>query len=470
MHNSILQLAVRLTEKICERTEAGEIRDLDIMADEILGDCRETSAEIIRVIIRHLNESIRNDKQTRKDMGLVIKEKDRPRQLLTHLGPIRFERDYYYDKDSGTYTIPLDQMLGIAKYERVGAAVAAKLVSRAAETSYAKASDIETGGEVSRQTVHNQILKVNVPEVEPKEERRIVKELHVYADEDHAHMQKPGKEKGKQSKMIPLVTVTEGMYQECKGRNRTINPMHFSNEGFDTKELWKTTEGYIAKAYDLEHLEKVYIHGDGGQWIRNGLENITQSVHVMDGYHFKRDLRSICRILPHRNVKVTILNALEQDDSGKADRYIQGLLDEPMTEKEQKKILGFAGYLFRFWDEIRRRLTKGIPGSCTEGQVSHVLSERFSRDPLGWSEESLGKLVNVRVYLKDGGKLTKTAFRQGEERQEKYSEYADRLTEDHIKGAVDFSLFEPERPIFDGASGTQIQIHGMGMARDNLVH
>jgi hypothetical protein len=74
------------------------------------------------------------------------------------------------------------------------------------------------------------------------------------------------------------------------------------------------------------------------------------------------------------------------------------------------------------------------------------------------------------VYLKDGGKLTKEAFRQGEEVTERYSEYADRLIEEHIKGAVDFSIFETERPIFDGASGTQIRIRGIGMARDMIVH
>ena len=470
MYNSILQLAIKLIEKICERAESGEIRDLDIMAEAVLSDCKETSIHVMEELIRNVNEGFREDKETRKELGLVIKEKDRPRSLLTALGQIDFSRDYFYDKEEGHYTCILDQMLGIAKYERVSAAVSAELVSKAADRSYAKASQDVTGGAVSRQTVHNQILKVHVPEVEPKEEKRAVKELHVYADEDHAHMQKPGKEKGKQSRMIPLITVAEGVYQECKGRNRTINPMYFANEMFDTKELWKTTEGYIDKAYDLDQIEKIYIHGDGGQWIKNGLENITQSVHVMDGYHFKRDLRSICRILPHRNIKVTLMNALEGNDPGKADRYIQELLDEPITEKEQKRILGFAGYLFRFWDEIRRRLTEDIPGSCTEGQVSHVLSERFSRDPLGWSEKPLGKLVSVRVYLKDGGKLTKAAFRQGEDLQEKYSEYADRLIEEHIKGAVDFSLFDPVDPIFNGASGTQITIHGIGMARDILIH
>ena len=111
-----------------------------------------------------------------------------------------------------------------------------------------------------------------------------------------------------------------------------------------------------------------------------------------------------------------------------------------------------------------------IPGSCTEAQVSHVLSERFSRDPLGWSERPLGKLVSVRVYLKDGGKLTKEAFRQGREMPERYSEYADKLIEEHLKGATDFSMFEPELPIFDGASGTQVALRGIGMTRDTLIH
>lgn len=469
MNNSILQLAIKLTEKICERAESGEIKDLDIMAGEILKDCKETSTRMLQEIIQSMNEGFREAKQTRKELGLVIKEKDRPRSLLTALGLIRFNRDYFFDKESECYRYVLDQMLGIANYERIGAAVAADLVSQAADCSYAKTAQIVTGGAISRQTVHDQILKVNVPEVRPKEEKRAVKELHVYADEDHAHMQKPGKEKGKQSRMIPLVTVTEGMYQESKGRNRTINPMHFADEAFDTRELWKTAEGYIGKAYDLERIEKVYIHGDGGQWIRRGLEDIAQTVHVIDGYHFMRDLRSICRILPHRNIKVTLLNALRKDDHRRADQYIQELLEEPLTEKEGKRIREFAGYLFRFWEEIRRRLMEDIPGSCTEGLVSHVLSERFSRDPLGWSERSLGKLVSVRVYLKDGGKLTKEAFRQGEQ-TEKYREYADRLIEEHLKGAVDFSMFEPELPVFDGASGTQIALRGIGMTRDTLIH
>lgn len=466
MYNSILQLAIKLTEKICERTESGEIRDLDIMADEVLRDCRETSAEIISVIIRHLNESIRNDKETRKDMGLVIKEKDRPRRLLTHLGLICFERDYYYDKESETYTMPLDQILGIEKRERIGGSVKAALVAQATDSSYAKSSVIVTGGEVSRQTVHDQILKMDVPESQPYEEHKQIKQLHVYADEDHAHMQKPGKEKGKKNKSVPLVTVTEGTAPLSGGRNRTIHPMHFSDENFDTKNLWKTVGGYIARAYDTEGLEKIYIHGDGGGWIRNGLEEYPQSVHVMDGYHFFKELKRICRILPQRNTRIVILEALKKDDKRKADQFVQELLTGALTEKDAERIRAFAVYLFGEWESIRRRILDDVPGSCTEGQVSHVLSERFSRDPLGWSEEVLGKLVGARLYLKNGGTLTKEIFIEATEREERYGDYADRLIGEVMGAGLDFSLFEVEKPVFDVASGTQTAIRGLGRTHD----
>ncbi len=65
-------------------------------------------------------------------------------------------------------------------------------------------------------------------------------------------MQKEGKEKGKKSKMVPLITVAEGVEEESKGRNRTKEAVHFVDEKFSTKELWKSVEGYIGASYELD--------------------------------------------------------------------------------------------------------------------------------------------------------------------------------------------------------------------------
>ena len=463
MNLSILHLALELAKKICERADHGDIRDLDIMAEDILNDCKETSRNILQVMICHMNKEIREDKEKRKELGLVIKEKDRPRSILTALGQIKYDRDYFYDRNNGSYVMILDQMLGIKKRERVGSAVAANLVSEAADVSYAKATDIVTGGEVSRQTVHNLIRKMDTPEIEWEENKKNVKELHIYADEDHAHMQKPGKEKGKKSKIIPLVTVTEGMLRESARRNKTIHPVHFSDKEFDTKKLWKSVEGFIDKGYEMEELEKIYIHGDGGGWIKKGLETFPQTIHVMDGFHFYKELRKIGRMLPERHPRVALINALKKDDKRRVDEYAKSLLKDCSTDEEKEKVKSFTTYLLGNWEEIRRRIVQDdIPGSCTEGLVSHVLSERFSRDPLGWSEEALGKLVMARIYLKNGGKLKKSHFQGQKADDEKYSDYADMFIEEHLQGAIDYSMFEPEHPTFNRASGTQIWISNLG--------
>lgn len=229
-------------------------------------------------------------------------------------------------------------------------------------------------------------------------------------------------------------------------------------------------EGYIDKSYESGEIEKIYIHGDGARWIRSGPDNFAQTIHVMDGFHFYKELRKISRMLPKRNVRTALTNALKHDNRKRADEYIQELLKEPVTEKQADKIRKFAVYLLGNWQEIRTRLTEdSIPGSCTEGQVSHVLSERFSRNPMGWSEAALGKLVMARIYRKNGGEITKEHFRKDGEVRERYSEYADRLIEENIRGAVDFSIFEPVMPVFDGASGTQIAVSRLGKLRNTLL-
>ena len=214
MYNSILQLATELAERIWERAKNGEITDIDAMAAAVSDDCRKASAEMMREIIRYMNEEMRKDKNTRKEMGLVIKEKDRPRQLFTELGMLDFVRDYYYDKKHDRHTSVLDNILGIGRYERIGGTVAARLITEATDVSYGKSADLVTGGAVSRQEVHDLLVRMDVPEYHTEQGRKTVEELHIYADEDHVSMQKPNKERGKKNRIVPLVTVTEGTVKE----------------------------------------------------------------------------------------------------------------------------------------------------------------------------------------------------------------------------------------------------------------
>ena len=471
MNNIIQQISEKLTKKILEKAYSGGICDIDLLSSSVLEDCKSAARDILEAIVSDLNIKIREDKPSRKARGLILKEKNRERSLLTELGRLDLPRDYYYDKKEEKYDYLLDRVIGLQGYERISAGVRAKLVSMATEVSYAKSAETVTGGQLSRQCVRECILKLGAIEKRPQpyEPKRKVKELHLFADEDHVHMQREGRAKGKKSRMVPLVTVTEGVEEESKGRNRTINAMHFVDENFDTKALWKSVEGYIGASYDIESIERIYIHADGGKWITNGLASFSNVTRVMDGFHLEKRLKEVSRKFPGSNLRQRIKAAMEKGDRKKLDMLMQEMYARSQDKKQIEYTTKLGGYLTENFEEIRNRLKSDTVGSCTEGQVSHILSTRFSRNPMGWSEEGLGKLSKQRVYIKNKGKIEASDFKKKEKSGgDSYREYADRIIEEACRGAKDFSIFEKQGPIFDGASGTQMAIRHMGMNRNIL--
>ena len=471
MDNIIQQISEKLTKKILEKAYSGGICDIDLLSSSVLEDCKSAARDILEAIVSDLNIKIREDKPSRKARGLILKEKNRERSLLTELGRLDLPRDYYYDKKEEKYDYLLDRVIGLQGYERISAGVRAKLVSMATEVSYAKSAETVTGDQVSRQCVRECILKLGAIEKRPQpyEPKRKVKELHLFADEDHVHMQREGRAKGKKSRMVPLVTVTEGVEEESKGRNRTINAMHFVDENFDTKALWKSVEGYIGASYDIESIERIYIHADGGKWITNGLASFSNVTRVMDGFHLEKRLKEVSRKFPGSNLRQRIKAAMEKGDRKKLDMLMQEMYARSQDKKQIEFTTKLGGYLTENFEEIRNRLKSDTVGSCTEGQVSHILSTRFSRNPMGWSEEGLGKLSKQRVYIKNKGKIEASDFKKKEKSGgDSYREYADRIIEEACRGAKDFSIFEKQEPIFDGASGTQMAIRHMGMNRNIL--
>ena len=463
MYNSILQYLEELAKRIENKTTFENLKDIDRLAADLESDCKDVARRMLKDIITELNRAIRDDKASRKEAGLYMQERDRGRRLFTALGEIEFQRDYY--KSESGYIYPLDGFLGIEPRMRIGSEVRARLASHAADMSYAKSTDEVTGGSISRQSVHTLIRKMPVLEIPIPEEKRKTKELHIYADEDHVHMQKPDKEKGKCSRIVPLVTLTEGTKAVSARRRETINPIHFVDEDFNTKRLWESVDGYIQSAYDTDMIETICIHGDGGGWIRNGLESYPQTIHVIDQWHFEKALKSISTKYPGRNLRIRIHNAAEQDDMIKACEILDSIIKDEKDEKKVKTVKEFRTYLMNNWRGVVDRLNGNYPGSCTEGQVSHVLSERFSRDPLGWSEKNLGKLTKLRAYILNGGEIHSEDVK-GISKASRTS-YADRM-ESMFKeklSSPDFSMFEPEPLIMDVSSGTQYEIRGLGACR-----
>lgn len=449
---------------------AYSITDLDATASELKRDSERLSREILQVLIETMNAALREDKKTRKDLGLTLKEKDRPRCIFTELGEIKFNRDYYLNNKTGEFETPLDQMISIEQRARIGGAISAKLSTKATVESYERSTQDVTGGMVSRQTVRNHILKAPELEKEPRSpEKKKAKILDVYADEDHVHLQKPGKEKGKKSKVVPLVTVTEGKIKVGTNRYATVNAMHFVDEKQDTDSLWASVEGYVMKTYDMDYLKEIRIHGDGAKWINKGFENFPNVVRILDGFHLQEHLKGLSRKFPKLHVQSRINDALATNDRDKAEAILSSLVKQCKDEKAFEAIQKEQTYLFSNWEAAVNRFREEISGSCTEGLISHVLSERFSRNPMGWSEEGVGKLSKLRVFCKNGGKIKAEHFKTSYSRSESYKEYAGRYVAEFVS-KCDFSWINDLRDsyVFDTASGTQQAIKKIGRCRSDI--
>ena len=219
----------------------------------------------------------------------------------------------------------------------------------------------------------------------------------------------------------------------------------------------------------MDYLKEIRLHGDGAKWINKGLENFPNVVRVLDGFHLQEYLKSLSRKFPKQHVQSRINEALSENNRDKVEATLSSLVGLCKDKKDFEKVQEVQTYLFSNWEAAVNRFKEEICGSCTEGLISHVLSERFSRNPMGWSEEGVGKLSKLRVFCKNGGKIEAKHFKSTYSESESYREYACRCVADFVK-SCDFSWINELRDhyTFDTASGTQQAIKKIGRCRSDI--
>ena len=415
METIIQQICINMVEKVLKTLKESKNLSLDIITPQIREESNNTCLSIVEEYIKYVNLEMRNQKKDRKSKGLVIKEKDVDRKVITCLGELEYSRDIYFNKIENVYVKPIDSIFGIEPYERICKNVKADLVDKAIDNSYEKSKNLVGVPNISRQSVRNAILKSNLDADKSRvvAEKKLLKELHIYADEDHVHLQKPNKIKGRACQIVPLVTITEGTENVSKSRRRTINPYHIVDSSFDTSSLWKKVDEYIVGNYEVDEIKKI-----------------------------ERLIESNCK--------------------DEAIMYMSELCSDIEDERVQNRCCNTCNYIINNWEGIVNRYTLDIPGSCTEGQVSHVLSERFSRNPMGWSKEILGKLSVLRVHKKNGNKIDSSIYSNTGNEQ-----YRDCVNKTNEK--LNWSIFDKEKFIFDDSSATRILIKGIGCNRSNIL-
>ena len=475
MESIIQQILANAATDFLNYFETYGMGALDKMADDLKLISDGLAARMLGAFIDAADKSICDAKKERKEDGIKVHEHGVPRTLFTSLGFFTYNRTYFDTLAGRAYL--LDDILAVDPYERVDAGVGARLVNAAATHSYARSAAIAAGGNVSRQSAWNKAMTTGEVAYLPKRADYIPEAIHIFADEDHVALQDGG------GTIVSLVTVCAGKRHVFKGRNELVDPFHVQGYGMDKETLWGYVYALCAEKFDMDRVGAVYVYGDGASWIKGSLDMFPNAIYVLDVFHFKKRMRSLLSGEVGAQFTLAAHAAVARGDKAAFKSTAQALLATVLKtlpegrtrEKKAENINDNIGYILNNWDAIQNAKLPGAIGSCTEALVSHVLSDRLSRSPMGWSKKGLSKMAMIRVFALNGGEVMPAdtlAWKHCDrrlrvaDRIEKYDNIV-RLQQDKVfKDVKNWRWFEVDSKISGKTTGTKTALDALGKLRN----
>ena len=465
----IQQIVATLIDNVLKSLENDGLSNIGKTINSLLPIVSKSVLEIIIAVMKEMDDSLcAGAKALRKEDGISIKERHVSRTILTELGELTYQRTYFKLKD-GTFDYLLDRIIGVEEFERMSKEFVATLLNAISTNSYQKAIDL-TKQTVSRQTVHNRLLALKELAVDVDREKETPETLDLFADEDHVHLTPKGKA------IVPLVTITEGMDLSDPKRHKTINPIHLGAYGMNQDAFNENVLAVLDQRYDLTRVNRIFLHADAGNWLVGLQQKLPKCSLVMDGYHVEKDLRSFLRLEGAKPYAKVIRDTLKDEEGyEKFESYCNKIYEMQTSDDARQKVLDFKAYCKNHWSSIVLRMRKERCGSCTESQVSHVLADRLSRDPIAWSKKGLSKMTMLIVYSKNGCKVVADNVRVSSRNQEdadfysqgysKYACYAQKQAAEIMDAFRNCDFYAPENYTYGKVDATYIIRKSLGSLR-----
>ena len=270
---------------------------------------------------------------------------------------------------------------------------------------------IPSRSKITPTTVMNMVHRIaeDMP-IEAPQNLKQVDYLFIEADEDHVaeqHGRWGSKEenKGFISRLVYVYEYKQDV-PNCKGRKELVGTYRFSGLYPGSKgvmQLWCKIADYIDDHYDTENLKQIFISGDGAGWIKNGAKIINKALYCADKYHLMQYINTAAgQMLDEKDIaKSEIYHLLHKRNRRGFREYTDAMLacagNPDPIEKLQVYVLGNWGAVMRTLHDER------VTGCSAESHVSHILSDRLSSRPMGWSQTGADRMSKLRVYERNYG-------------------------------------------------------------------
>ena len=417
MINSIQQFcqdgAKKLTDIFSNYTS-----DITKIAEMVYGVTEEVTklgCSIIAEEWESYDELLRQRKYLRKGWHIVRRDET---SLVTSLGEVVYHKTLFKNTATGESCYLLDQLMGLEHHARITEDAEARILKEASESSYRKGgANVSINGDfISKEAVMNKIHRLEFPALKADEKKEL-KTLYIDADEDHVSLQylehKGDIKKPRINTVMPkIIYVYEGVDTDDEGRPRLVNTKYFGGvyDGSDaTKRLWTEVLDYLDEAYDMEAVERIYINGDGANWIRTGEKIIPHSKFALDKYHMHKYIIAATSHLEDSadDARSEIYRAIHKRKRTMAEGVFDRIIAVTDKETKCKAVKNAKEYILANWSGIMMSVkSEDTNVRCSaEGHVSHVFADRMSSRPLGWCRTGADKMSRLRIYRQNQGDI-----------------------------------------------------------------
>ena len=399
-----ISISLRVSEREVKIERKAKIEELE---ETVQGISVETGQQLFGMGIQAIDERFaRRMPQGWRNVGTE------ERWLVSSVGAMRYKRRVYVDENKCRRK-PVDEILGVGRYERMSERVQEMGASLACKGTYRIAADQLSWlvkAPISHSSVQRMVWETGnrIADGEEAERRRVfehggaveagrVEAPVLYGESDGVwvHLQR----EMKRSVEVRVAILSTGRKLIGKERYRLENKRCLTAIGMNS-EMWQ--EQIVREAhqfYDLNQTKMLICGGDGNQWVRHSFDRMgIPQEFVLDRFHLHRAAR---RAFQDRAEAKRIVKKLRQEGFTAVDDELM----EKITQAEGRRKILYKDFYVYVRDnqhglldlEYRNCLHPACVGAI-EANVDKLVVHRMKGRGCSWRLRGLRAMLALCRY------------------------------------------------------------------------
>lgn len=268
------------------------------LTEDLMNASRTMILQILRDALEHIDLEYRN-RPSRTETHYV--KDTRERTMITMFGMLTYTRTVYVNRQSKEIYTHVDEYLGLPKYDRYDPCVKAQMAALYTYTNSMIKVGMILGQQIflpfsttqdfrdyaiPRQTVQKAIKDIGYIQTTFQRKKETPKRLYIMADEKWIPLQMKKMYNEKSQLMTRAVVIfedCENVYKCSKLETMQRHRLTGKTRVLGTNAtIWQNVEDALSQLYDIEQIDEIHLMGDGGGWIKAGVNELTNAHYSID--------------------------------------------------------------------------------------------------------------------------------------------------------------------------------------------